>query len=153
MFKTSDTPNQAAFDNDDLIPIESAAGEDQHVLGSVINAIVSNAAASAIANTRFTVLSESAAFEIAKSDGNKAYYRITGVTAITIPTLAGGGYSVGDEVTLVNRDASAKSFVATGVTVNVPSSWQLGFNEVGSPITLICVGATEWDAFGDLEVA
>lgn len=150
MYKTSDTPNLASIPNDCFIGVEDVAGEEAHILGAVFN---SEVIATAISKTRFTVLSKSSAFDIAFSDGNKAYYRITGVTEITIPTLAAGGYTVGDEVTLVNRDASAKTFDVTGVTVNVPPSWQLGFNEVGSPITLICVGAAEWDAFGDLEVA
>ena len=150
MFKTSDTPNSATIPNDAYIEIETAGGYQQHFLGTLLNQGIID---TAIAKTRFTVVPKAASFECAFSDGNKALYRITGVTEITIPTLAAGGYTAGDEVTLVNRDGSAKTFDTTGVTVNVGTSWQLGFNEVGSAITLICVGATEWDAFGDLEVA
>lgn len=150
MFKTSDTPNSATIPNDALIEFETAGGFQQHFLGSVLNAGV---LATAVEKTRFSVSDESASFEIAFADGNKSYYRATSAITITIPTLADGGYAVGDEVTLVNRDSATKTFDTTGVTVNVGASWQLGFNEVGSAITLICVGAAEWDAFGDLEVA
>lgn len=150
MYRTSDTPNSATIPNDALIEIETAGGEQKHFLGSLLNEGIIE---TAIAKTRFTVVSKSADFDIQFSDGNKAYYRITGATEITIQTLAAGGYEVGDEVTLVNRDDGVKTFDTTGVTVNVGTSWQLGFNEIGSAITLICVGASEWDAVGDLRVA
>jgi len=150
MYKTSDTPNSGSIPNDAFIEFQTAGGFQQHFLGTLLNQGIID---TAIAKTRFTVISKSANFDIQFSDGNKAYYRVTGTTEITIQNLADGGYTVGDEVTLVNRDVSTKTFDTTGVTVNVGTSWQLGFNEVGSAITLICVGASEWDAVGDLEVA
>ena len=142
MYRTSDTPNSATIPDDAFIEIDTAAGEQKHVAGSEVR------------GTRFVVISKSENFTPVKSDGSKAYYRCAdGTVTITVPTKAAGGFSVGDEITFINRASSKPVFSTSGVTVNTPTSWALGFNELGSPITLICVDDTEWDAIGDMEVA
>ena len=151
-YKISDTPLSGALPNDALIEIETAAGAAQHIAGTTINDVVNNAQTEIDAATKYTIINSSVSFTPNKSDGAKVYYRVSNAITITIPTQAAGGYNIGDEITFFNVDGSTKTFDTTGLTINNAASFSVGFNESGSPLALVCVGATEWDLMGDMSV-
>ena len=108
MYKTSDTPNSASIPSTALVEIETAAGNQEHILGATLNALETDAVATAAAASE-------AAIAIAKAEAIEEAHPVgsvyISVLSTSPATLFGGTWTaIASGRVLVGRDAGDADF-------------------------------------------